>query len=230
MLTTRFIIVEIVIGIVTGILTTALTQNIILGISILFGLPAAGLVIYLGISYRKVRCRGGVLNIYRRQRDCEDLIFDKLITSHRVMILAVQAFHIIRPDIAPFYQALVKRGGRKGSPIRMLLLDPEGRSYIARRAQEIGEPEHDFMQYITESVELARKLRDDHKVDLQVKLYQMLPVWQLFIFDDFLLVSFYFPGVERHREPFYQISEGTPLYSSYVRFFNHLWELAREPD
>lgn len=223
------ILVELIIQMTIGIITYFITHNIILAV----GIFAAAFVITLSIPaflrYVRIIRSGGIIDVFENQKSCEDLIAERIENSHRVAILAIQAFHIIRSVEAPFFEAMTKRGGRKGAPIRLCLLNPKAHEYARIRAKEIGEKEDDFMRFIQDSIVAADDLKNNYSVDIQVKLYSKLPVWQLFIFDGCLLVSFYSSGVERHRQKHYQIAEGSPLYHSFVRYFNYLWDTGVAP-
>ena len=223
------IISELIIQIVAGIITYFITYNIIIAA----GIFAVALVITLSIPpllrFIRIIRSGGIINVFENQMSCKNLIAKKIEISHRVAILAVQAFHIIRPVDAPFFKPMTKRGGRKGAPIRLCLLNPEAHGYVRIRAKEMGEKEDDFIRFIQDSIVAANDLKNSYSVDIQVKLYSKLPVWQLFIFDDCLFVSFYSSGVERHRQKHYQIAEGSPLYHSFVRYFNYLWDTSVKP-
>ena len=226
MVESKLVIYEIVIGIISGLLTFLITQNIILACILFISLCIVGLLLYVGIRFWRVTSRGGIINVFKDQKNCEKFIFNKMVTSHRIMILAVQAFHIIRPLEGPFYKALLKRKKETGASVRPLLLNPDAHDYVKIRAKELGEKEDDFVGFIKDSAVIAKRLQEEESVDIQVKFYSAMPIWQLFIFDDCLLASFYMSGVERHRLPLYQIAEGSPLFNSFVRFFNQLWETA----
>ena len=230
MVESKLVIYDIVIGIVSSLLSLLLTQNIILALGLFVSLGAAGFLLHFGIRFWRISRRGGIINVFKDQKSCQKLIYKRMIASHRVMILAVQAFHIIRPLEGPFYRAMLKRKGKTGASVRLLLLNPEAHDYVRTRAKEIGEKEDDFLKFIKDSSDMAKRLREEESIDVQVKFYSALPVWQLFIFDDCLFVSFYTGSVERHRLPHYQVSGGSPLYDSFVRFFNQLWETGAKPD
>ena len=218
-----------IIQMATGTIAYFITHNMILAV----GIFAVALVITISIPtflrHARIIRRGGIIDVFENQTSCKDLIAERIENSHRVAILAVQAFHIIRPVEAPFFEAMTKRGGRRGSPIRLCLLNPEAHESIRIRAKEIGEKEEDFIRFIEDSIVAANDLKNNYAVDIQVKLYSKLPVWQLFIFDDCLFASFYSSGIERHRRKHYQIAEGSPLYHSFVRYFNYLWDTGVKP-
>jgi len=223
------IIKGVIVGVIVSLLSYVITWNIILACGLFISLGVGGLLLQVGIRFWRVSRRGGVLNVFNDQKSCERLIFKRMTTSHRVMILAVQAFHIIRPKEGPFYKAVLERKGRTGAPIRLLLLNPEARDYVATRAKEIGEKENTFVKFIKDSVVVAKRLRDEESIDIEAKFYTALPVWQLLIFDDCLFASFYVSGAERHHLPHYQVAAGSPLFNSFVRFFNELWETGVNP-
>lgn len=223
------LILQLIIEIVSSLLVFLITWNILIASSLFIILIITVLSVDVGIRFWRITRSGGIINVFKNQMSCEDLIFRRIADSHRVAILAVQAFHIIRPVEGPFFGSMSKRGGIRGAPIRLLLLNPKAHDYVRIRAKEIGEKEDDFVTFINESVVIVDRLRRDYAVDIQVRFYNALPVWQLFVFDDCLFASFYISGVERHRQPVYQIAEGSHLYTSFIRFFNYLWESGVQP-
>jgi len=216
--------IELVVNIVAGIIGYFLTSDIVKALIVFFVVLA--IIFFIPHLFRVVRIfrSGGIIDVRGNQKASENLISERIENSHKVAILAVQAFHIIRPVEAPFFEPMTKRGGRKGAPIRLCLLNPKAHEQVRVRAKEIGEKEDDFIKYIQDSIAAANKLKKEYSVDIQVKLYSQSPVWQLFIFDDCLFVSFYSSGMERHREQHYQIAVASSLYKSFVRYFNYLWD------
>lgn len=221
--------IELVIDIVAGVIGYYLTSNIVMALIISFVILV--IIFFIPHLFRVVRVfrSGGIIDVRGKQKAFENLISEKIEKSHKVAILAVQAFHIIRPVEAPFFEPMTKRGGRKGAPIRVCLLDPKAHEHVRVRAKEIGEKEDDFIKNIEDSIAATNKLKKEYSVDIQVKLYNQSPVWQLFIFDDCLFVSFYSSEGERHRQQHYQIAEASPLYKSFVRYFNYLWDTGVSP-
>jgi hypothetical protein len=220
----KLVIYDVAIGIVSSLLSLLITQNIILAFGLFISMGFAGFLLHFVIRYWRIRSRGGIVDVFKDQKSCKKLIYKRMIASHRVMILAVQAFHIIRPLEGPFYKAMLKRKGKTGASVRLLLLNPEAHDYVRTRAKEIGEKEDDFVKFIKDSFDVARRLREEESIDIQIKFYSALPIWQLFVFDDCLFVSFYTSGAERHSLPHYQVAGDSPLFESFVRFFNQLWE------
>lgn len=216
---------EIGIGILSGLITFYLTKNWLYAAASFLGASIILSIVFLCYWFVKIRFRAGIINIYSCQKNCEKQLENYFQESHRIAVLCVQAFHIIRPIEGAFYRSVLKRGDRSGSgnPIRLLILDPHATDFVGIRAREIGEKEVDFIKFISDTIKFADDLKNQHKVDIQVKTYSELPVYQLFIFDDRLFLSFYRSGFERHRTAMYEISEKSLLYEGFVRYFNSLW-------
>jgi hypothetical protein len=71
---------------------------------------------------------------------------------------------------------------------------------------------------------IARLKELSDVADVQVWLYQALPVWRLFGLDETLYVSSFSDGWEGHESPTYKISPGAggALYGGFRRTFTDL--------
>jgi hypothetical protein len=63
----------------------------------------------------------------------------------------------------------------------------------------------------------------------QLRLYDMLPVWRLYIFDDRIFISSYSPDKEGHDTQELEVSSATDLYRAFDREFEYLWETSVTP-
>lgn len=137
-------------------------------------------------------------------------------TASRIDVLAVRALGIIgmkdsllRPALAESSQPIA---------VRVLLLDPDSNA-AADRAAEIGESVDGFASGIRMSIAQLREL--SAVADVQVWLYETLPIWRLFGLDDTLYVSSFTAAWEGHESPTYKISTGAggALHGGFRRTF-----------
>lgn len=137
-------------------------------------------------------------------------------TAARIDVLAVRALGIIGMKdslLRPAFSEMPR-------PVtaRVLLLDPDSDA-AAARAGEISESVDGFTAGIRMSIARLREL--SAVADVQVWLYQALPIWRLFGLDDTLYVSSFTASWEGHESPTYKISPGAggALYSGFSRTF-----------
>lgn len=110
--------------------------------------------------------------------------------------------------------------------IRILLLSPD--SPIAeKRAKEIGESLMTFRNGIYMSLgkldEIART--NSNTVEMEIRLFSEKPAWKLYIFDELLLMQFYFENVDSNLSPMYKFKKAKfpELFKSFELYYDTLW-------
>jgi transcriptional regulator with XRE-family HTH domain len=142
-------------------------------------------------------------------------------------ILAVRALGIIGLNDSLLRPALVAR--KRPLQVRVLLLEPDSDA-ARRRAGEIGESPASFaagIQLALARLEEVRELAPN--VDLEVRLYDRVPVWRYFRIDDLAWVSSFDAKWEGHESTIYEIPH-TPrgaFWAGYRRQFDDLHDNAR---
>lgn len=107
----------------------------------------------------------------------------------------------------------------------MLLARPDAEA-TAKRAVEIGESPESFASGIRHSISRVRELGDI--VDLEIYLYDTLPVWRLVGLDDTLYAATFAERWEGHESPTYKLvsTPGGALYCGFRRTFEDLRQRA----
>ena len=138
--------------------------------------------------------------------------------ARQISILAVRALGIVGLKDSLLRDALT----RPNPPsLVVLLLDPEGTASTIR-AREVGESVESFTAGIRLSIARLRELPSSHQ--LQVYLYDALPVWRLIRLDQTMYVSSFTADREGHQSATHKITE-TPngsLHAGFQRVFDHL--------
>jgi hypothetical protein len=110
--------------------------------------------------------------------------------------------------------------------VRVLLLDPQSQS-AQRRASEIGESLDAFTSGIQLALARLREVADGEPLlNLQVKLYDRLPVWRVIRLDHVMYVSAFDAAWEGHESAVYEIPH-TPrgaFWAGHRRDFEDLWD------
>jgi transcriptional regulator with XRE-family HTH domain len=167
---------------------------------------------------------GEVVRVFANQAAAASDIQATAKTATHVDVLAVRALGIIGMKDSLLRSAF-NDAGRPVS-VRVLLLDPDSDAATVR-AGEIGESSDGFTAGIRMSIAQLREL--SNVADVQVWLYEALPVWRLFGLDETLYVSSFNATWEGHESPTYKISStaGGALYGGFRRTFHDLLAHAR---
>lgn len=146
--------------------------------------------------------------------------------AQQLDVLAVRALGIIGLNDSLLRPALLAR--TEPLQVRVLLLNPDSDA-AHRRATEIGEGHASFAAGIQLALAKLREIGEDvTNVDLEVRLYDRLPVWRYFRIDDLAWVSSFDAQWEGHESTIYEIPH-TPrgsFWAGYRRQFEDLNEHA----
>lgn len=141
-------------------------------------------------------------------------------------ILAVRALGIIGLNDSLLRPALLAR--KNPLQVRVLLLDPDCAA-ARRRATEIGEGHASFAAGIRLALAKLDEVRElAPNVDLDVRLYDRLPVWRMFRIDDVAWISSFDAAWEGHESTIYEIPH-TPrgsFWAGHRRQFEDLYDNA----
>ncbi len=171
---------------------------------------------------RSAELFGEIVRVFANQAAAASDIQAAARSASRIDVLAVRALGIIGMK-----DSLLRPAFADSDVVaRVLLLDPDCDA-AATRAAEIGESAEGFTTGIRMSITRLKELSD--VADVQVWLYQSLPVWRLLALDDTLYVSSFTDTWEGHESPTYKISPGTggALYGGFRRTFADLMSNAQ---
>lgn len=166
---------------------------------------------------------GEVVRVFRDQAAATADIREVARSANSVDVLAVRALGVIALKDSLLRGSLT--GTDRGVTLRVLLAAPDSEA-AAKRAVEIGESPESFVSGIRLSIARVRELADT--VDLQVYLYDTLPIWRLVGLDDTLYASTFAEQWEGHESPTYKVvnTTGGALYRGFRRTFEDLRQRA----
>jgi transcriptional regulator with XRE-family HTH domain len=185
----------------------------------------------LGLAPRIIgdRLAGGTTEISRHftsQGPVAAEIRRRAADAQQLDILAVRALGIIALNDSLLRPALLAR--KTPLQVRVLLLDPDSQA-ARRRAEEIGEGHASFAAGIRLALAKLEDVRDAApNVDLEVRLYDRLPVWRVLRIDDISWISSFDARWEGHESTIYEIPH-TPrgsFWAGYRRQFEDLYDHA----
>jgi len=128
-----------------------------------------------------------------------------------------------------FREIIIKKA--KGNcEFKFLLLDPNS-PFVADKALEEGDTAEGWKNEIAANILRLRQLRDEHHLNIEIKVYDQFPVFRLIIANSNLMYfGWYSGGLQGIRSPLLivQNNQGS-LYQPARLSFNDLWVRAAEP-
>lgn len=122
-----------------------------------------------------------------------------------------------------FKDLLTKKTGRP-IRIRFLLLDPTSEAFH-RRAEEENESVNGWTEELSSTLHRLTHYRQVYNVDIQVRFYEIYPIWRLTILDNStVLVNFFLEGLRGTESDQLIMRDATSQWAySYIKFFNSMW-------
>ena len=169
--------------------------------------------------------RTGINQVYKNQKDAEDQIIEECNRSKTVKILAVRAQHLLGSKHSLFRREdnkLTFRLQRGEVSMQILLLDPNGK-YVDIRSSEVGEDSERFVDMINNTIKIIKEFKGKSYA-VEYRLYDMLPTFRLFIFENKLFLSFFLEKIDGQDTLMYEIGSSSQIYCAYDRFFDDMFE------
>ena len=104
-----------------------------------------------------------------------------------------------------------------------MLLDPTGKN-VTIRSSEIGENRERFVKMINHTIEIIEDLKVQYAENIDYRLYDVLPTFRLFIFENKLFLSFFLDKIEGQDTLMYEIGLSSQIYCAYDRYFDYMFE------
>ena len=167
--------------------------------------------------------RAGIAAVYETQAEAEEELLRLLASSARIDILAIRGLGIVGLNAALFRRPLLTSPAAK--TIRALFLTPDS-VHAKQRAEETGESAASFAQGIALGLARLRELKRHSPHEIDIRLYDELPVWRIIGFEDVAFVSTYVPGREGQLSHMFKIvpQEGGVLYAAFTRMFERMFD------
>ncbi|RLC77257.1 MAG: hypothetical protein DRJ03_27160 [Chloroflexi bacterium] len=171
----------------------------------------------------------GIVNVYPHRMDARPPISKMLQSAQAIQYMGIQGLDIITHREVMFSDLALsfKHSERKQQNARFLILDPES-CYTKSRSEEIGQSRQEIHRGIKHSLEDLEALNQNiDAVDLEVRLYDCVPIWNLLFLDDILFLAFYLKGVRGPNSLCLEIQRPSPLFLAFEKYFDEVWEEAK---
>ncbi|MFC5180315.1 helix-turn-helix domain-containing protein [Actinomadura harenae] len=167
-----------------------------------------------------------IAHVYASQADVEHELRRQAKTAKRVDILAVRVLGLVALNDSLLRGPLMTR--QESVAVRVLLLDPAAPAALVRAA-EIAESAESFSAGIRLSLTRLAELAELPHTDIEIRLYEELPIWRMLAFDDMLFLSAFGVDHEGHRSGVYKLTAATDgvLHAGFRRHYEDLWRRSR---
>ncbi|NKY96149.1 transcriptional regulator [Nocardiopsis dassonvillei subsp. albirubida] len=170
-----------------------------------------------GLDHLGASGRAEVIEVYPSQSAATGEIRTRAAKASSLEVLAVRGLGIVGMN-----DSLLRNAVRKGKVrLRLLLLDPECPA-AAHRAEEIGESTGSFTAGIRLAIARVQELSQGDNVELY--LYDRLPVWRVIAIDNLLYLSAFGADWEGHSSAMYKLAP-TPYGALHRGVRRHMEDL-----
>lgn len=178
--------------------------------------------------------RGGIVNVFRDYAEARNIILTKLRHSGKIKITTIGGGTIFEVDWGEFCELLESKA-RGGVQVKVLVLNPDSR-HLEARMQELAKfkpGKFNLSEFSARTRANVLKVSELNKLlgpcKIQLRYYDMLPTWRLYLFDDSIFISSFLEDKEGHDTTVYQVTAGSDLYRAFERCFDHMWDVGEIP-
>ncbi|GAB3669157.1 hypothetical protein GCM10027589_36250 [Actinocorallia lasiicapitis] len=164
--------------------------------------------------------------VFARQGDAAHELQAAAAQASEIRILAVRGLGLLALNDALLRGPLLSRA--TPANVQVLLLDPDA-PILRTRAEEVGEAAASFAAGIRLAVARLGEMAGHSHVDLEVRLYDSLPVWRMMSFDATMYLGSFGPHAEGHRSTIYKLTAAADgvLHTGHLRQFDDQWRRGR---
>jgi hypothetical protein len=128
------------------------------------------------------------------------------------------------------FKEFVSRGAGGTMHVRLLLLDPETVIFSERAAEE-REKAQLWRQDLDGTLQRVKHYREMYNANIDVRLYNVYPVWRIILIDDSkVLVNVFLPGKRGSESDQVVLSDvNSELSKAFKKYFDVVWEFHSRP-
>ncbi len=181
-----------------------------------------------GITYRFLRKKLGIVEIFKNLVSCEHLIKKDFAKAKKTKLFLQIGRRQLGGATASMFGELAERKTEGDDDIRVLHAS-EDSNYVIEGAKK----RKSSLEYLLQGIGATEKqidyLKREKNVRIESKTHHEPFVWKFFIFDDIAYVMGYTPGKTDETSIVYKIRDGEhSLYRFFNKYFDDLWEIAND--
>ena len=171
--------------------------------------------------------REGPVDIFEAQihADCKKELIDQFKSaSSEIKILTIRGFRYFSRK-AGLFSPLLREKAVDNIPIKVLVCSPESKHIDQELAQSLHKKS---VEEIRSNMHLAlsslANLMDEYK-NLEIRVYEEVPIWNILQFDDTMYVSAYVEPKSHQNAVVHRIPQNSKShFVAFDKHFNSLWE------
>lgn len=218
------VVSAVVINFIAGLLVYFITTNLIYA---LITIGTLELLIIIALLLRAQKCKS-IIGVRKSFRSFDEApkpleMIHEVTSEFRFMGISAKTLLI---DEA-FDREMIQKA-RGSCHFKFLLLNPQSK-YVKEKAIEEGDTPIGWKNEIEASIERLHTLRDQHHLNLEIRLFDSYPIFRIILVNSIMYFSWYPSGRRGSTSPM-QISENInqSMYEPFSNYFNKLWEICPE--
>lgn len=171
----------------------------------------------------------GITNVYLHRTNARAAISKAWQSAQVIRYIGIQGLDIITHREVMFSDLAksMKFSNRKTQSAKFLILDPDS-GYVKIRAQEVEQQPQEIERGIKHSLEDLYALNDNiNTANLEIRLYNCLPIWNLLFLDDVLFLSFYLNGIRGPQSICFETNRNSAIFHAFEKYFDYVWDSAK---
>lgn len=160
--------------------------------------------------------------VYLNQEEAQNEIIAAFRQARLVRILMIRGFAILGARRS-LLRPILKEKNPSDFKMQLLMLDPCS-SAALERTKEINETQNQMVEGIRHVEREIVEIRNDFKIDVEMRHYSDQPIWRIFFLDDLAFASSFQKGIDGDRTHMIKVQnvEGG-FYGALERHFDTLW-------
>jgi hypothetical protein len=180
-----------------------------------------GLVGGIQKIYRITR-KSGIIDVTRGQVALTQRIVSEFVKAKEIRVLAIRGLGIFALKDSLFWKYLPEKSAQQAR-LRILLLSPRSR-FVEMRARELGESVESSRKGIELAINQLLKVKKQHNLNLEIRVYDELPVFRLFLMDEMGFISGFLDRRHGHDSPMILVKRNEfSFFDLFDRFFETVW-------
>jgi hypothetical protein len=151
----------------------------------------------------KIIKKSGIIDISPKQTPLAQNIVEEFRKAKEIKLLFVRGLGIIGLKDSLFWKLLPEKSAQQAH-LKILLLSPYSK-YIEKRAKEVGENIESARRGIQFVINQILEAKKRYSLNLELRVYDELPVFRIFILDDKAFISGFLDGIHGHDATMYFI-------------------------
>jgi hypothetical protein len=126
-------------------------------------------------------------------------------------------------------EKLVALSKNSSYEIRFLIMNPDERANIEKRAYEEGTTADAWIHDMNSAIKRIQDIATQNRITINIRLYDDYPLWRMFIIDKKIIyLNYALPSKKLNASPVLQIKgQSDSIYNSFFTHYEELWKKSK---